>query len=166
MALSCKVCWITFIHGRPCSRFLVYSLHADLEIYSTCITTWHHQIWHKKLNGQSTLKHCISQLASFLTTIHTQHVGRSVYSVYSATISAGCFVCWGCWQDSGSKMSHLRFVVQIWSKWSYKPIFAVWVHYDQQCNILKLGEKSSTFTGNMKHTVLGKMASWDQTYKW
>ena len=83
------------------------------------------------------------KLASLIKTIPTRHVGRYVYSKFIALLYLLAALCDGrgitCSQDSGSNMGHLWFTVQIWAKWSYKTIFAAWVHYNKQ-------------TGNIKRT--------------
>ena len=115
-----------------------------------------------KLNAWSTLKRCISVLASLIETILTRRVERSVYSKYIALPSLLAASCDGrisaCSHISGSNIGHLWFTVQIWAKWSYYTIFPAWVHYYQQYNIPELEEESSTSTGNMKLTILEKLA--------
>ena len=122
-----------------------------------------------KLNARSTFKHCISVLASLIEMILTRRVGRSVYSKYIALPSLLATSCDGrgnaCSQDSGSNMGHLWFIVQIWTKWTYKTIFTAWVCYYQQYNISELEEESSTSMRNIKLTILEKICSRDQTYK-
>jgi len=66
----------------------------------------------------------------------TQHVGRSVYSKFIGWL----FLVAALYGGRGSNMGHLWFVIQIWTKWSYKTIFIAWIHYNQQYSILKLEE--------------------------
>ena len=115
-----------------------------------------------ELNARPTFKHCTSQSASFIETILTRCVGRSVYSKFIVLLFLLAGSCGGRGsaysQDSGSNMAYLWFVVQIWAKWSYYTIFAAWVHYNQQYNIPKLEAKSSTSMWNIKSTNLEKLA--------
>ena len=57
----------------------------------------------------------------------TRHVGRSVYSKFETLLFLLAASCGrrgsACSQDSDSNMGHLWFVIQIWTKWSYKTIF-------------------------------------------
>ena len=103
-------------------------------------------------NELNAWKHCISQLAGLIKTILMRHVERSVYCKFIALLfllgalngsrgSTGS-------QDSGSDVGHLWFVVQIWTKWSYKTIVAAWVHYNQQYNILKKAQILQTVEGS------------------
>ena len=79
-------------------------------------------------------------------TIITRCTGRFVYSKFIMLLFLLAASCDGrgsaCSQDAGSNMGYLWFTVQIWAKWSYKTIFTVWVHYNQQYNILKLKKKA------------------------
>ena len=138
--LAAKSCYILYDNtnyhfqstGRPWNSF--HPLNGMMSSNLVWISN--------ELNSWSIFKHWFSQLARLIETIFTRHVGRSDYFMFKTLLILLAASCGGrgsaCSQDSDSNMGHLWFVIQIWTKWSYKTIFIAWIHYNQQYSILKL----------------------------
>ena len=92
-----------------------------------------------EFNARLTFMRCISQLAPWMEKILDVLGDLSIVSfmLFPLAVSCGDRHC-ACSRDSGSNMHYLWFVAQTGAEWSYKTIFAAWIHYNQQYNILLL----------------------------
>ena len=143
---------LTVVHMQNC---LVHSLHTEFKIYSTHMTSSNLAWISNKLNTQSTFKRCISQLASLIEMILACWEICLLLVLLFLLTGLCCGRGRACSQDSGSNMTHLWFVVQIWAKWSYKTICAVWVHeYITICSITYW--KKLKFHGKCQASYFGK----------